>query len=149
MLSSHFSLEELTASQTASRNGIDNAPGRSELRNLKTLASVLERVRGALGGKPVLISSGYRCPELNAAVGGSTSSAHMQGLAADFIIPKFGTVLQTARAVAAVDIPFDQLIFEYGDWIHLGLAAAGRAPRRELLSIGDRHTYVSGLTTQC
>jgi hypothetical protein len=148
-LSEHFSLEELTVSQTAAREGLDNTPGSAELRNLRSLAEVLERVRSGLGGAPVLVSSGYRSPAVNAAVGGSSTSAHMKGLAADFIAPQFGTVLETARAISRMDIAFDQLIYEYGRWVHLGLAEPGRTPRRQLLSIGAQKKYVSGLTSQC
>lgn len=149
MLSDHFSLEELTVSQTAAREGIDNTPDATALRNLRRLATALERVRSRLGNRPVTISSGYRSPALNAAVGGSSTSAHMSGLAADLIVPSYGTVLQTARAVADAFEEFDQVIYEYGRWVHFGLAPAGRAPRRELLSIGAQKKYVAGLTTQC
>ena len=149
MLSDHFSLDELTMSQTAARDGIDNTPDATALSNLRTLVVALERVRSRLGNRPVSISSGYRSPALNAAVHGSTSSVHMQGLAADFIVPGVGTVLQTARAVADSGVAFDQIIYEFGRWVHLGLAAPGKTPRRELLSIGAQGKYVSGLTTQC
>jgi hypothetical protein len=149
MLTEHFSLDELTASQTAARDGINNTPDAACLRNLRTLAATLERLRSALGDNPVSISSGYRSPQLNAAIGGSTTSAHMLGLAADFIVPRFGSVLQTARAVADSGIDYDQVILEYNRWVHVGLAAPGKTPRRELLSIGAQKKYVSGLTTRC
>jgi hypothetical protein len=148
-LTDHFTLEEFTISQTAAREGINNTPDAAALRNLRALAATLERVRSRLGNKPVSISSGYRCPALNSAVGGSKTSAHMQGLAADFIVPSYGTVLQTARAVAEAGIDFDQVIYEYGRWVHLGLPAPGKAGRRELLSIGSKGKYVSGLTSNC
>lgn len=148
-LTEHFTLEELTISQTAAREGIDNTPDATALRNLRTLAETLERVRSKLGNKPVSVSSGYRCPALNTAIGGSKTSAHMQGLAADFIVPGYGTVLQTARAVADAVPDFDQVIYEYGRWVHLGLAAPGKKGRRELLSIGSQGKYVPGLTTNC
>ncbi|MBX3607108.1 MAG: peptidase M15 [Piscinibacter sp.] len=148
-LTDHFTLDEFTISQTAAREGIDNTPDAAALRNLRALASALERVRSRLGNRPVSISSGYRCPALNSAVGGSKTSAHMQGLAADFIVPSYGTVLQTARAVVDAFPDFDQVIYEYGRWVHFGLALPGRTPRRELLSIGSKGKYVSGLTTNC
>ena len=149
MLSDNFSLEEMTASQTAAREGIDNTPDATAMRNLRKLAATLERLRSALGNKPISVSSGFRSPALNAAIGGSSTSAHMQGLAVDFIAPTYGTVLQTAKAAAEAGLEFDQIIFEYGRWVHLGLAPAGRTPRRELLSIGSQKKYVTGLTTQC
>lgn len=148
-LTPHFTLAELTVSQTAARQGIDNTPDSAALRNLRTLAQALEVIRAKLGNKPIVVSSGYRCPALNTAIGGSKTSAHMQGLAADFTVPGHGTVLQTARAVAEAFSNFDQLILEYNDWIHLGLPAPGKPPRRELLSIGSQGKYVSGLTTNC
>jgi uncharacterized protein YcbK (DUF882 family) len=149
LLSNHFSLEEFTTSQTAAREGIDNTPDATVLRNLRTLAEALERVRTALGDKPIVISSGYRSKALNSAIGGSSASAHMTGLAVDFIVPTFGTVLQTAKAISACGLGGDQLIYEYGRWVHLGLAAPGKSPRGQLLSIGAHKTYVTGLTDNC
>ena len=149
MLSDHFSLDEFTLSQTAARQGIDNTPDASALRNLRSLAGALEQVRSSLGNHPVLISSGYRSKALNTAVGGSRTSAHMSGLAADLTVPAHGTVLQNAKAIAACGLAYDQIILEYGRWVHVGLAAPGRTPRRELLSIGAQGEYVSGLTLQC
>jgi uncharacterized protein YcbK (DUF882 family) len=82
-------------SQTAARMGIDNTPTPEILKNLRIMAAKLEEIRSLLG-VPVLVSSGYRCPALNKAVGGSKGSAHLLGLAADITAPSFGTVLQTA-----------------------------------------------------
>jgi zinc D-Ala-D-Ala carboxypeptidase len=149
LLSPHFALEEFTLSQTAAREGIANTPDASALRNLQTLANVLEQVRSALGNNSVSISSGYRSKALNTAIGGSSTSAHMSGCAADLTLPAYGSVLQTARAIAASGVAFDQIIYEYGRWVHFGLAAPGTTPRRELLSIGAQKKYVSGLTTRC
>ncbi|MBL8425250.1 MAG: DUF882 domain-containing protein [Candidatus Accumulibacter phosphatis] len=147
-LSEHFTLEELVASQTAARKGIDNTPGVTAMRNLKSLADVLEEVRVLLGGVSIIVSSGYRSPALNAAVGGSEKSAHMQGLAADFTAPKFGTVLQTARKIAASGIAYDQLIHEYGSWVHIGLTAPGVKPRRQNLSIFQGTGYLPGIVSK-
>lgn len=147
-LSPHFTLEELLASQTAARRGIDNTPTPEALHNLQRLALALEQVRSHLGGAPILISSGYRSPALNRAVGGARNSRHMQGLAVDFTAPRFGTVLQTARAVAASGIAFDQIIHEFGSWVHLGLAPSGQAPASEKLSIFTGTGYLPGLVGQ-
>jgi zinc D-Ala-D-Ala carboxypeptidase len=149
MLTKHFSLEELTLSETAARKGIDNTPGPTELRNLKRLAQTLEKLRSALGNKPIVVTSGYRSPALNAAIGGSKNSRHMLGLAVDFISPGFGTVLQTARTVVGCGVEFDQTIYEYGDWLHFGLSPNGQTPRGEVLSIGSKNEYVPGLTNNC
>jgi zinc D-Ala-D-Ala carboxypeptidase len=148
ILTEHFTLDELVASQTAARRGIDNTPGAAALRHLKSLAEVLEEVRTLLGDVSLVISSGYRSPALNAAVGGSAKSAHMFGLAADFTAPKFGTVLQTAKKIAASGIAYDQLIHEYGSWVHLGLAAPGVAPRRQNLSIFQGTGYLPGIVAK-
>ena len=84
-LSEHFTLEEMTASQLAMRQHIKNTPTAAALKNLARLAVVLEQIR-ALVGKPIHIDSGYRSPPLNRAVGGSSASAHMEGLAADITV---------------------------------------------------------------
>ena len=146
-LTEHFTLDELVASQTAARKGIDNTPSPVVQKNLVRLAKVLEEVRTLLGGVPIQISSGYRGPELNKAIGGSKTSAHMQGLAVDFTAPQFGTVMQTAKKIAASGIEFDQIIYEYGTWVHLGLAADGVAPRAQKLSIFKGTGYIAGIVS--
>jgi hypothetical protein len=143
-LSDHFTLEELVLSQTAAREGIDNTPSPEIVENLRRLAGVLEEVRNLLGGVAILISSGYRSPALNRAVKGANKSAHMDGLAADFTAPRFGTVLEVANKIAASSIAYDQLIHEFGSWVHIGLAVSG-APRRENLSIFTGTGYLSGI----
>src|SRR5690625_2282506 len=94
----HFRLSELTRSDTAAANNIDNSPSVEHLANLQRLAKTLENVRTVLGNNPVLISSGYRSPELNRAVGGSSTSDHSKGLAADFTCPGFGPVRKVCQA---------------------------------------------------
>lgn len=143
-LSSHFSLEELTISQTASRYGIDNTPSPEIITHLKRLCMTLEQVR-ALVGVPIIVSSGYRCPALNRAVGGAKNSAHTLGLAADINAVHF-TPQQLAQRVIDSPIPFDQLILEFGAWVHIGLAEG--AMRREVLTAkheGGRTVYVPGM----
>jgi hypothetical protein len=144
-LSPHFTLEELTTSQTAAREGIANTPDAAARRNLARLAATLEAVRALLGGVPILVSSGYRSPALNRRVKGVRNSRHMDGLAADFTAPAFGSVLQVARAIAASSIDYDQVIHEYGAWVHLGLAPADGVPRREALSIFRGTGYLAGI----
>jgi zinc D-Ala-D-Ala carboxypeptidase len=148
MLTTHFSLEELTFSETAARKGIDNTPGPTELRNLKRLAQTLEKLRSALGNKPIVVTSGYRSPALNAAIGGSKNSRHMLGLAVDFTVPD-RTVLQAARTVVGCGVEFDQAIYEFRRWLHFGLSPDGQTPRGEVLSIGSNNEYVPGLTNNC
>lgn len=129
-LSMHFALEEFTSSQTAVRKGIRNEPPPYAVDNLRRLARVLENVRAVLGGA-IIITSGYRSPELNAAVGGSKESAHCRGLAADFISPRYGEPRECALAITRTDIEFDQVIWE-GTWVHFGLS--DWVPRREILT---------------
>ncbi len=120
-LSEHFSLGEFITSQTASRKGIDNTPSPEVVERLRKLCTdILEPARAALG--PMRISSGFRCEKLNVAIGGSKTSAHCKGYAAD-IIP-----LQVSRREFAKWVKdhcnFDQIILEFGtlenpDWIHV------------------------------
>lgn len=148
-LSPHFDLDELIRSDYAVRHGLRNDPPEYVLKNLRVLAQRLERVRACLGA-PLLVTSGYRSPELNRAIGGSITSAHVGGLAADFICPEFGNPYQIARAIEAnADaIDFDQLIFE-GTWVHIGFTQLTQS-RREVLTAhfaGGRVRYTSGLST--
>ncbi|WP_233866553.1 D-Ala-D-Ala carboxypeptidase family metallohydrolase [Paraburkholderia adhaesiva] len=147
-LSPHFTLEELTQSETATRHGISNQPGPGEMDNLVRLADELEQVRSLLGDLPVLISSGYRSPGVNRLVGGAANSDHMSGRAADFICPGFGTPLQVCRAISQSPIRFEQLIME-GTWTHFSVPALDAGARRQVLtahfSSNGRVTYTPGL----
>jgi hypothetical protein len=132
-LSEHFSVEEFTRSQTAARHGlaVDLPPGSREYRAASRLcATVLEPLRRELG--PVTVTSGYRPPRLNRLVGGSPRSAHMRGLAADIVLglPLF----EAARHIQQGNLPFDQLIYEFGRWIHLAAPPPGEAPARMVLT---------------
>jgi zinc D-Ala-D-Ala carboxypeptidase len=118
-LSENFSLEELTASETAARKGIDNTPSEEVIDNLKRLAAALQEVRALLNHRAILISSGYRSHELNQAVGGSATSDHCKGLAADFICPSYGTPNDIVRAIAVSGLSFKQVIREFDRWVHL------------------------------
>jgi zinc D-Ala-D-Ala carboxypeptidase len=141
-LSPHFSLAQLIRSDTAEKAGIDNSPSAEAVENLRQLAQGLERVRALLGA-PLEISSGYRCPALNEAVGGSSASQHLQGLAADFVCPGFGPPLAVARAIQQSEIDFDQCILEYGRWVHLSFSPV---PRGRVLTIYDeKDGYLAGL----
>jgi len=129
-LSLHFDLDEFTLSQTAVRLGIRNDPPPAVIENLRRLARSLETVRVILGGA-IIVSSGYRSPELNAAVKGSKESAHMRGLAVDFTAPSYGTPKECALAIIRSDLIFDQVIWE-GAWVHFALAES--EPRRDILT---------------
>jgi hypothetical protein len=145
-LSEHFSLEELTASETAARSGIDNTPAAALMPNLQVLANGLEQVRAVLGNQAIHVNSGYRCPALNAQVGGAANSNHMRGLAADILCPSFGTPLQVCQAIAAANIAVDEVIHEFGKWCHVAFAAPGTQPRDALMTIASAaQGYQQGL----
>lgn len=118
----YFTFDELTASATARRMGIPNIPSWRERENLRLLVDeVLDPLREAWG-KPVIVTSGYRCAMLNRIVGGAANSQHTTGMAADI-----RTLTDTAAdnrkmfdLALDLDLPFDQLIDEYGyDWVHI------------------------------
>lgn len=141
-LSSHFTLEELIASSTADRHGIDNYPGESELANLHKLANKLEEIRVVVG-YPIIITSAFRCSKLNKLIGSTPKSDHLNGLAADIKCPQFGTPEELARFLHDSDISFDQIILEYptpsgGGWVHIGI---GSRWRNQLLTINQHGTY--------
>jgi putative chitinase len=119
-LSEHFTLAELTQSSTALRVGIQNIPSPHGMANLKVLADGLEQVRSLLQA-PIFITSGYRSPTLNRFIGGSKSSAHCLGFAADFKCPQFGAPVDIVAAIKASGIKYDQLINE-GFWVHISFA---------------------------
>ena len=117
-LSAHFTLEEFTRSETALRKGLDNTPDAETIANLTELANGMEQVRSLLG-HPIHINSAYRGPKVNAAVGGSKNSAHMRGYAADFTCADYGDVSAICRAIMDSTISYDQLIHEFGAWVHI------------------------------
>lgn len=138
-LTPHFTLGEFVRSDLATRRSIDNAPPAEVRANLKRVAETLEQVR-ALIGRPLVITSGYRCLALNKALGSSSDkSAHMLGLAADFV-PSHMTPLKACRVIRDSKIEFDQLIYE-GTWVHVGLSIG--APRREVLTAVFKNGCVS------
>lgn len=142
-LTEHFSLEEFTDSQTAARHGIHNVPleGSRPRENLTRIADTMEKVRTILG-HPVLISSGYRSTKVNGMVGGSKSSAHIHGLAADFTSPGFGSPLAICQALEPhmEELEIDQLIHEFAIWVHLGLRDKDMRPRHQTLTIDKKGT---------
>jgi zinc D-Ala-D-Ala carboxypeptidase len=118
-LTLHFALEEFTLSSTALALGIENKPTPTHLKNLRELASQLEDVR-ALFDKVIEITSGYRNPKINAAVGGVPDSAHALGLAADFHVHGFHD-LDAAKRIRDSGLKFDQLIYEKNRCVHLSI----------------------------
>lgn len=128
-LGKYFTLEEMTRSQTAARRGLPNQPTTKQLESLKALVrNVLDPLREALG-RPVNINSGFRSEAVNKAVGGSSSSQHRYGEAADIVVPGL-TVEQVVARIRSLNLPFDQLIDEFGSWVHV---SHGPRHRREVL----------------
>ncbi len=137
-LSWHFTLEDLTRSETASRKGIDNTPPEPVLANLKYLAEgCLEHIYQMV--EPFWVTSVYRCPELNAAVGSKPGSAHTKGLAAD-IYSKIRPQLEFAQIIATRGFEFDQLIYEFGGWVHIAMPEPGKSGRRQLWTTDTQGT---------
>ena len=119
-LTEHFSLEELTHSDAAVRHGWDNIPNGDEIANLTRLAQLLEQVKKAVGGKPVMINSGFRSKQVNDSVGSKDSSQHRIGCAADIRVPGM-TPRQVVDACIAARVPFDQIILEFDAWTHISV----------------------------
>jgi hypothetical protein len=141
----NFSLNEFTASQTATRQGIKNTPSPAVVENLRMLATLLEQVRELLGGGAIRISSGYRSLMLNRHIGSNDTSAHVRGYAADFTCPSFGTPITVAKKIAESNLKFDQLICEGNAWIHISCDPKNR---RQLLTAsfkGGKAFYKEGI----
>lgn len=137
-LTEHFSKEEMTITQV---RDVDNSCPPTLIIHLRNTAIVLEQVREILGGRPITVNSGYRCPAVNKAVGGADNSAHMQAYAVDFICPSFGTPLDICRALEASRLGFDQVI-EEGTWVHISIAPP---LRRQILTKQPGGGYSVGL----
>ncbi len=147
-LTPNFWLSELVQSETAERAGLDNSPTPEALQNLRGItAPGIQRVRNLLGCA-VLVSSGYRNPEVNRLVGSSNPNrAHTKGLAVDFRAPSYGTPLKVAQRILehASEIRFDQLIHE-GSWIHISFHPT--APRGQVQTAhfkNGKASYTPGL----
>jgi hypothetical protein len=139
-LTPHFTLEELTASETAERNGWDNSPNDQELSNLTRLADFLEQVKVVLNGKPIMISSGLRTKKVNDAVGSRDTSQHRIGCAADFRVPGM-TPDQVVKAIVASGIGYDQVIREFDRWTHISIPnSEDTSPRKQALIIDKAGT---------
>jgi len=139
-LSINFSLEELTRSEAAARNGWDNTPNEQETANLKRLAALLQQVKAAVDGKPVMINSGFRSKQVNDAVGSKDSSQHRTGCAADIRVPGMKP-REVVEACIAAKIPFDQIILEFDSWTHISVPNAPEAaPRSSKLIIDKQGT---------
>lgn len=132
-----FSKEELLRSDYARKHGIDNTPNDVQKRNLARLADELDKIRQSYGA-PIRVTSGFRSEALNTALGGSRTSAHMSGLAADLDVGGKAENTRLYNIILAMhkrgDIQFDQLINEYDmSWVHIGFTNA--TPRGQAFKI--------------
>ena len=149
-LSSNFTLSELCKSETAARKGIDNTPPEDVINNLTCLCDmVLQKVRNKLG--VVMVTSGYRSPELNKAIGGSVTSDHCKGLAADFEVVGFDN--KELALWIKDNLVFKQLILEFYEegqpnsgWVHCSFEDGNN--KSEVLRAvkdGKKTVYLQGL----
>lgn len=146
-ITDHFFWEEVTASQTAARKGIDNSLPEAFKPAVTNTARQMERVRALLQA-PILVSSWFRTPALNTEVGGSKISQHMKGEAVDFISPLFGTPVEICKQLIKYPelMTFDQLILEH-TWVHISFSSDPAVKnRKQVLSLLESGSYAAGLT---
>ena len=144
-LTKHFDLAELTRSSVAQARGLSNEPPPELLPRLILTAEMLERIRSTLDA-PVIVTSGYRSPQVNIAVGGATSSDHTQGHAADIVAPMFGTPYDIARRLAPLvsTLGIGQIILEGikgKRWVHVSTHTPEKAINR-IITITDTGVLV-------
>jgi hypothetical protein len=152
-LTKNFNVAELSRSEAATRKGVDNTPTPEAVENLRALAEkVLQPLRDAMG-KPMRVNSAYRGPEANKAVGGSKTSQHMTGEAADIEFDGFDNK-KLAQKIVDLKLPFDQIILEFykdGDpnsgWVHVSHKRGGpqRGQVLRAVSEGGKTKYLTGL----
>lgn len=142
-LSEHFTLDEATYSETAIRLGINNQPSEKQLENMKIAAEGMEQVRALTGA--LRINSWLRLPEVNVAVGGSKISSHMDGWAIDCSSSKM-TPYVICKLVEESNIKYDQMIHEFGRWMHISFAPEMRM--QKLTIFKPQNKYVAGILTE-
>jgi hypothetical protein len=136
-LSPNFTLDELTHTD---HREFENTPNESELANLTRLAAFLETVKTAIGGKPIIVNSAFRCKEVNDAVGSKDTSQHRIGCAADIRVPSM-TPDEVVRAIIGAKLPYDQVIREFDRWTHVSIPNTIEAkPRGQKLIIDKTGT---------
>ena len=148
-LSTHFTVEEFTQSDTATRMGINNDLPVELLATAKATADMMERIRAYLSDRaaspiPIVVTSGYRCQQLNRAIGSSDSSDHIKALACDFRAPAFGSPLLVSKTLAPVMdvLGIGQLIYEH-TWVHVSSRQPDKRLNR-LLTVRGKD-YVIGI----
>jgi hypothetical protein len=148
ILSANFTLEEFLVSQTAVRHGIDMTPSPEVKDNIQRLTDdIMQPLRTELGFA-IVISSGFRPDALNTLIKGSKTSAHRFGCAADFRSNVINP-LDLCKLIVSMDLPFDQVIHEFGRWVHCGIRWDDKPIRKEELTAyrtsQGKTTYVAGL----
>jgi hypothetical protein len=139
LLSEHFTYRELTESDQAARLNINNTPPVFAVENLKRLCAILEDVRHTVG-KPIKVTSGYRCPTLNSVIGSKGTSQHVLGCAADIKVEDV-TPDELMKAIIGAGIKFDQLIREFDRWVHISVPnTSTEKPRHSMLIIDHSGT---------
>lgn len=138
----YFTIEELCQSETAEKYKIDNTPTEESKKNLETLVDCLLDPLREAWGSPIIINSGYRCPILNKAVGGSKTSSHMSGWSVD-MRPKNGKMEEFKKFVVNfIKTRFwDQCILEKSgdvEWVHLSLYNNSGKQRMMIFSIEEK-----------
>jgi zinc D-Ala-D-Ala carboxypeptidase len=145
-LSEHFTLAEATYSETAIRHGINNQPSDAQLQNMKSAAAQLEAVRALVGA--IRVNSWLRLPAVNIAVGGAAKSSHMDGWAID-CSSKTHTPFELCQKVLEAGIKFDQLIHEYGSWMHISFAPEMRQQTLTVFKpFNQKGMYQKGILTE-
>lgn len=142
-LSPHFTLAEMTVSDTARKLRLSNRPSGDALENLKRTAECMEAVRSLLSDVPVIVTSAYRSPRVNEAVGGVPNSDHMLGHAVDFTAPGYGSPYLVVARIADSKLEFDQVIHEKRKWVHISFAPRNRREVKTLMP--NARTYLEGL----
>ena len=138
-LTEHFTLDELTHTD---HRELENTPNEQELANLKRLAEFLEKVKGVLGGKPIMVNSAFRSKVVNDAVGSKDTSQHRVGCAADLRVPGM-TPDEVVKAIIASGIGYDQVIREFDRWTHISIPnKLFDSPRKQALIIDKQGTRV-------
>ena len=136
---------QLCHSDTAIKEGIINTPCPEHKGNLLRLSHLIGQIQDSLQ-LPIMINSAYRCNTLNARVGGVEGSQHCDGLAADIRCPALGSAFDLAQHIADSGLMFDQLILEFGRWVHISIPAQGQMARRQIMTIrSSQEGYIDGL----
>lgn len=139
-LSTNFTLGELTVTNS----GLSNPPNEVEVASLRALATkILQPLRDSLG-KPVLINSAFRSEAVNRSVGGTATSQHRLGQAADIRVEGMSSK-ELARKIVLLNLPFDQVIEEFGRWVHVSYGPRNRRQQLTAVKQGGKTVYRQGL----